>query len=362
MTIAVTSDAMKTNPYLVRPAGSAIAAVLALTASNALAQDVAMPEIVVATVPTVSEAAPATTPQIVIPDPTSLPAAEISPTIAADPEPTVTAAPVEQVEAAPTAAASSASQPTEAAPAQNEASVRAAVNDAVDVSSTGQADAANEAESAGLPASDTAIKSDGALAATSEATALPVSADVSGNESNATLTMAGGAAALGLGFIGLFMAGSARRRRRERHGATVAIMDERSAMPLRNDPARVPDAAVAPNEAIPAEPRPVAAQRRQPNVTYGGSKWDDAGFVNASPAVAVLPTGELPRSAEGRRALLERLVCAKPDEANPFHSPKARRRRARLIVQSLTQRLREQPNLDFRRFYQGFAQRRNAVA
>ncbi|WP_144095260.1 hypothetical protein [Croceicoccus sediminis] len=330
-----------------------------MTATNALAQDAALPEIVVPTVPTVTEAAPAKTtqpaPQIVIPDPTTSPAT----TIAAESGPTVTAAPVEQVEAAPIATAPSVSQPTATTLNRSESSARAVVSDAADVSSTRQADAANDAEIAGLPATDTAIDGDGALAATSAATALPVSGDVSGKENNATLTMAGGAAALGFGFIGLFMAGSARRRRRDRHGATAAITDERKAMPLRK---RVPDAAAAPNDAMVAEARPVAVQRRQPNVTYGGSKWDDAGFVNASPTIAVLPTGDVPRSAEGRRALLKRLVRARPDEANPFRSPKARRRRARLIVQSLTERLREQPNLDFRRFYQGFAQRRNPVA
>ncbi|MBS7668534.1 hypothetical protein [Croceicoccus gelatinilyticus] len=351
---------MKTNLELIRPAGSAIAAVLALTATNALAQDATSPDIVVPTVPTVTEAAPtttATTPQIVIPDPTPSQAAAIAPTVQAEPEPTVVAAPVEPVEAAPVADAPAAVTAVPSEPSTRVASVAAA-----DPSPIQQADIAAEAESAGVPVVDDAVESDPALAATSSATAAPLSDPAAGDDTNATLTMAGGAAALGLGFVGLFMAGSARRRRRDRHGTTAAMTDERKTLPLRKEPATVPAAAVAPTAAIPAEPEPAIAQRRQPNVTYGGSKWDDAGYVNASPASAVLPAGEVPRSAEGRRALLERLVRAKPDEAIPFRSPKARRRRARLIVQSLTQRLREQPNLDFRRFYQGFAQRRHAPA
>lgn len=352
---------MKTNLELIRPAGSAIAAVLALTATSAMAQDAASPSIVVPTVPTVTDTAPtttATTPQIVIPDPTPSQAAAIAPTVQAEPMPTDAVDPVEPVNAAPVAASS----PAPRASTPSEPSTRVSNVAAADPSPIRESDIAAQAANAGVPIVDGAIETDPALAATSSATTAPASNPSAGDETNAVLTMAGGAAALGLGFVGLFMAGSARRRRRDRHGATAAMTDESKTLPLRKEPVAVPaGSAVAPN-AISANPKPAAAQRRQPNVTYGGSKWDDAGFVNASPAAAALPSGDVPRSAEGRRALLERLVRARPDEANPFRSPKARRRRARLIVQSMSQRLCEQPNLDFRRFYQSFAQRRHAVA
>lgn len=48
-----------------------------------------------------------------------------------------------------------------------------------------------------------------------------------------------------------------------------------------------------------------------------------------------------PTSADDRAALIERMVAAAPDASNPFTSAKARRRRARLIVQSMPQTSRE---------------------
>lgn len=44
-----------------------------------------------------------------------------------------------------------------------------------------------------------------------------------------------------------------------------------------------------------------------------------------------------PASADERAELIERMVAAAPDDANPFTSRKARRRRARLIMQSMPQ-------------------------
>ncbi len=49
----------------------------------------------------------------------------------------------------------------------------------------------------------------------------------------------------------------------------------------------------------------------------------------------------VPVSAEERAELIDRMVAAQPDASNPFTSAKARRRRARLIVQSLPQTARE---------------------
>jgi hypothetical protein len=52
---------------------------------------------------------------------------------------------------------------------------------------------------------------------------------------------------------------------------------------------------------------------------------------SAQPSFA-LPTVAVPTGAE-REAVLERMVAAAPDEANPFTSRKSRRKRARLILQ-----------------------------
>lgn len=53
----------------------------------------------------------------------------------------------------------------------------------------------------------------------------------------------------------------------------------------------------------------------------------------AQPAFAMSPG--MTRTASEREALIERIVASPPDEANPFHSRRARRRRARIMVQSM---------------------------
>ncbi|HEX7752755.1 MAG TPA: hypothetical protein VF440_10170, partial [Novosphingobium sp.] len=54
-------------------------------------------------------------------------------------------------------------------------------------------------------------------------------------------------------------------------------------------------------------------------------------LANADAAFA-MPAGPVPTGA-AREALLDRMVAAEPDAANPFTTPKARRRRARLLLQ-----------------------------
>lgn len=60
---------------------------------------------------------------------------------------------------------------------------------------------------------------------------------------------------------------------------------------------------------------------------------------------------ELPQTFEERDALLHRMIAAKPDSANPFRSPRARARRARLILQSLGRRFEKvKPRIDLRQY------------
>jgi len=54
-----------------------------------------------------------------------------------------------------------------------------------------------------------------------------------------------------------------------------------------------------------------------------------------------MPEGPVP-TGEARNRLIEEMAAAAPDEANPFTSYKARRKRARIILQSREQRQREQ--------------------
>lgn len=54
-------------------------------------------------------------------------------------------------------------------------------------------------------------------------------------------------------------------------------------------------------------------------------------------AAVALPRA-MPETYAERDALLRRMIAARPDRANPFHAPRARARRARLIMQSLGHR------------------------
>ena len=100
-----------------------------------------------------------------------------------------------------------------------------------------------------------------------------------------------------------------------------------------------PAATVAPIEPAPAAVREPAMILEPPTPVV----------PTRAPAVALngpVPTGE------AREALLRRMVEAAPDAENPFTSGKARRRRARLILQAREQRQREidRKPFDFRTY------------
>lgn len=59
-----------------------------------------------------------------------------------------------------------------------------------------------------------------------------------------------------------------------------------------------------------------------------------------SPEGVMLREGPLP-TGEERAELLKRMMEAEPDEANPFHTPRARMRRARLILQTREKELQD---------------------
>lgn len=345
MTNAVTSTVMKnTHPYA-HPAGSAIFAALALIAPPTLAQDVTAP-VVVAESPPAATAAPTITapaaPTIVIPDPIVIPQSE----------------PV-----AATTAAPAATGPTAVAPRERAAQAAPATRRAAPVRSDRMADVRPVAAAPGVenvtPAEDTAV-APAALPMPAAAPA-PEIAPVAGEPkaaSDNSLLLAGGGVLAGLALIGLILAASARRRRRAVGGKALvrpAYEPERERLAAAAS-ARADMPPPAPPTAAPAGFVVSYAVSRDRNV----SKWEDPIYVNAAP-VAVAGRS-VPNTPEGRKALIDRLVRANPDRTNPFHSLAARRRRARLIVQSMAQRMHEQPNLDFRRFYDSFGRHNQALA
>lgn len=67
-------------------------------------------------------------------------------------------------------------------------------------------------------------------------------------------------------------------------------------------------------------------------------------------AAVPLPA-ELPANPGERRRLLQRMIAARPDRANPFHSYRARAKRARLILQSIgTHFTNRKPTIDLSQY------------
>lgn len=127
-----------------------------------------------------------------------------------------------------------------------------------------------------------------------------------------------------LGVIGLGIAGFVATRRRRRD---EVVYDEVYEPDLAY-------AADAPTTSIPDE----LAVRPQ-----------DRAYAAAAPvgaAAFTMPHGPVP-SGEARERLLAEMVAAEPDEANPFTSAKARRRRARIILQAREQEQSQQAAAPF---------------
>ena len=109
------------------------------------------------------------------------------------------------------------------------------------------------------------------------------------------------------------------RRRRRSSDEMVPVIER----PIVREHAPVPERVV--------EPRHYAPMAETPSVPTS------AELPAAAGAAVALPR-EAPEDPVARGELLKRMVDAEPDKANPFTSPKARLRRARLILQSLGRR------------------------
>jgi hypothetical protein len=342
---------MKQTTHLARSATVAIAAALALGSTPLLAQD-ADP----ATTTVVPEVAPpAASPPVTIAPPAATAPASVVP---AAPAPTVVSNPVVQKvqypvqppvaepSAAPAATAKARTAPaakavtrtttaqttTRAAPAP----VPPAANDVAPVS-----DAVDVLPPAPI-ASDTAPVQTEAQPATTARTSPLLN-----------LVVLGGLAILVLAILAMLYRRFARRDRMARP-ETIAMprtvaepapqpVSARTVAPAALPIATAPEpAAVSPEIAAVTAPiradRPIESARTEPtpirqNVTFGSAGRTPGALPSAGAAVD-LPA-RIPEDYEGRSALLQRMIEAKPDKANPFRNRKSRAKRARLILQSL---------------------------
>lgn len=99
------------------------------------------------------------------------------------------------------------------------------------------------------------------------------------------------------------------------------------------------------------EPKPAPVMDRTPGFPNAAAGPAPAATANTSNGAAVELPRELPSSFEERSSLLARMVAARPDRANPFRSPKARAKRARLIMQSIGTRFASRkPRIDLSQY------------
>jgi len=349
----------------------AISAVLALGSTPVFAQDAA-PAIQLPPPAATSSAAPVTSTS---PTTTVAPSAATSVAAPAAPAivlPDVSAAPSEPTASAPT----SVSAPVEprAERTAPERTVQRSATRAVAAPASAQAPSrASAATAAPSQAEAAPASSHNILAAdpvppagnTARPAATPAPAQDRGGDGLPGEAIAGLLAALGLGAIGYGVMRSRRRRDEDEVAYDTAIEPVAAEPPAFAPEARSDVAEPAPRTA-PVFGAPGIAGDRQ--VQYGfarssvqapadGELLEREPMVLATPvAPAAAPNRKAPAplagsigdmSAEERTRLIDEMVEAEPDEANPFTARPARRKRARLILQRMEHEQRQNSNAPF---------------
>lgn len=282
----------------------AIAAVLALGSTPSFAQDAAP------SLDLPGQTAPVATPPVVVTPPVVAPAA---------PTPVLTlpvAAPEAATEAPPErpAARTQREAPRSAARSARTAETAAPVAAAAPAAAANPAAPVVIPSPAPLPETPIAaapVAPEATPAATTEPSSLGLAAAI-----------AAALAALGLGGAAFAASRSRRRKAAMMEDAAPEVTPIVAAPPA--EPTRFP-AGLREAAAIDAPAFAFAPARQaiaQPEPARGQSTERFA-----------IPAGPVP-TGEAREALLERMTAAAPDEANPFTSAKARRKRARLILQA----------------------------
>jgi len=270
-------------------------------------------------------------PQIVIDVPeaqtsTAQPATTAEPTIVLpEPEPVVTERviiPSEPVETATAIETPTEAEPPVTTPRTAAATRSAAASSAPAIAATTPPDESGSTTDM-LPTAAAPVPSEAELAVARAELAPAGQSTADGSTSALILAL------LGVGGIGLLAFFLMRRRR--------------SAAPVIEKPV----------VATTVEPNPAPVMDRAPTFATRAADPAPAFAVTASPSsgAAVELPPELPETFEERSSLLERMVAARPDRANPFRSPKARAKRARLIMQSIGTRFTSRkPRIDLSQY------------
>ncbi len=113
-------------------------------------------------------------------------------------------------------------------------------------------------------------------------------------------------------------------------------------------PVRVAPQSVMPEQSsdvrieVPAAGSAVTSTKASPFTAPAFTAGTTGREIEKRREVAIDANAPIPVDRKGRDALLNAMVAAPPDKANPFRSAKARRHRARLIVQGQAYRQAEQ--------------------
>ena len=259
------------------------------------------------------------------------PVVAVPPPVAA--APTVAVPPVTIQPTAPQPEASAAAEPARTEPAPKRAATprRAAAAPAASAPATGAPAAVAPVDTA--PAVPTAAPAEAALQApldtaapapVAQAPAPAAEADgggLTGEEASFLALLA----AIGLGGVAFLAMG----RRRRRMASEVGVEDYAPGLAPELATARLPEPAVLTETPVRADPvYDVTDHPAQPATASAAMA-----ATRSTPAASFMGSGPVP-DGDDRQDLIDRMVAAEPDEANPFTSPKARRRRARLILQA----------------------------
>ena len=309
---------MTHNRFLLAPAALAIATALAASSTPVMAQDATT-----TSVPTETSSVPAEAPAPVM---TSEPMVQAVPITL----PTVETAPETSPAPAVVPAARTA-QPASARPASS-----AATQPVVD---------ATPSPSPAIAPITPDFPAQGSIGPVAPVEAEPVAVAADSAEESGVMPELAIAGGLGLLALGSFALLATRRRRVPAEPSPSRLEPKRSMGLLAEGEVTRTDAKLATPTAAAAPAFFVAA----PDVAVAPTERQAPLSRRVEPFA--MPSGPVPTGAE-RRELIEGMVAAPPDARNPFKSAKARRRRARIMLASHEQRLREQAreSFDFRTY------------